>query len=113
VDQTEINDMLQRTKKYNAEKYLAEAAKLLLRNKNIKIEIATCEWAISRGSGRTILKIQYSANGHEVALNIVESVFKDYHRPIDDEKIGIKPDMNIKYKIILRLAYILYRHRED
>ena len=113
MDQTEINSMLQKAEEYQAENYLAEAAKLLSRNKNIKVEIATCEWAISYGSNRLIFKIQYSINGHEVTLNIVESVFKDYHRPIADEKIGIKLDMSMKYKIILRLAYILYRHRED
>jgi hypothetical protein len=73
----------------------------------------TCEWAISRDSNWLIFKIQCSINGHEVALNILESVFKDYHRPIGDEKIGIKLDMSMKAKIILRLAYILYRHRED
>jgi hypothetical protein len=47
-----------------------------------------------------------------VLLKVVESIFKDYQRPADAE-IGIKPGMEMKHKIILRLAYVLYKHRED
>ena len=43
MDQVEIDGMLQGAKEYDAEKYLAEAAKLLKRNKKIDIEIADCE----------------------------------------------------------------------
>ena len=43
VDNTEVDNRLQKAKEYQAENYLAEAAKLLSRNKNIKVEIATCE----------------------------------------------------------------------
>ena len=110
MDQTEINNRLQEAKKYNAEKYLAEAAKLLRLNKKIDLEIVDCEWFVI--ANRLILKIIYSVSGHAVILRVVEQVFKDYQRQVDT-KIGIKPEMKMEHKIILRLAYLLYTHRED
>ena len=110
MEQTEINNMLQEAKKYDAEKYLAEAAKLLKRNKKIDIEIVDCEWFVV--ANKLILKIIYSVNGHAVILRVIEQVFKDYQRQVDT-KIGIKPEMKMEHKIILRLAYLLYTHRED
>ena len=110
MDQAEIDNMIQEAKKYEAEKYLAEAAKLLKRNKKIDIEVADCEWFVV--ANRLILKIIYSVSGHAVILKVVESIFKDYQRKID-AKIGIKPEMKMGHKIILRLAYLLYTHRED
>lgn len=110
MEQVEINNMLQEAKKYNAEKYLAEAAKLLKRNKKIDIEIVDCEWFVV--ANRLILKIIYSVNGHAVILRVIEQAFKDYQRPAD-AKIGIKPEMKMEHKIILRLAYLLFTHRED
>ena len=38
MDQTEINNMLQKAEEYDAEKYLAMAVKSLRRNKKIDIE---------------------------------------------------------------------------
>ena len=110
MEQTEINNMLQEAKKYDAEKYLVEAAKLLKRNKKIDIEIVDCEWFVV--ANKLILKIIYSVNGHAVILRVIEQAFKDYQRPAD-AKIGIKPEMKMEHKIILRLAYLLYTHRED
>ena len=110
MEQMEIDNMLQEAKKYDAEKYLAEAVKLLKRNKKIDIEIADCEWFVV--ANKLILKIIYSANGHAIVLRVVESIFKDYQRQID-AKIGIKPEMKMESKIVLRLAYLLYTHRED
>lgn len=110
MDQVEIDGMLQGAKKYNAEKYLAEAAKLLKHNKKIDIEIVDCEWFVV--ANRLILKIIYSVGGHAIILRVVEQVFKDYQRQVDT-KIGIKPEMKMEHKIILRLAYLLYTHRED
>ena len=110
MDQAEIDNMIQEAKKYEAEKYLAEAAKLLKRNKKIDIEIADCEWFVI--ANKLILKIIYSVSGHTVILKVVESIFKDYQRQVDT-KIGIKPEMKMEHKIILRLAYLLYTHRED
>ena len=110
MEQAEIDNMIQETKKYEAEKYLAEAAKLLKRNKKIDIEIVDCEWFVV--ANKLILKIIYSVNGHAVILKVVESIFKDYQRQVD-AKIGIKPEMKMEHKIILRLAYLLYTHRED
>ena len=110
MEQMEIDNMLQEAKKYDAEKYLAEAVKLLKRNKKIDIEIADCEWFVV--ANKLILKIIYSVSGHAIVLRVVESVFKDYQRPVD-AKIGIKPEMEMRHKIILRLAYLLYTHRED
>ena len=110
MEQSETNDKLQEAKKYNAEKYLAEAAKLLKRNKKIDIEIVDCEWFVV--ANKLILKIIYSVSGHAVILRVIEQAFKDYQRPVD-AKIGIKPEMKMEHKIILRLAYLLYTHRED
>ena len=110
MEQMEIDNMLQEAKKYDAEKYLAEAVKLLKRNKKIDIEVADCEWFVV--ANKLILKIIYSINGHAIVLRVVESVFKDYQRKVDT-KIGIKPGMEMRHKIILRLAYLLYTHRED
>ena len=110
MEQAEIDNMIQEAKKYEAEKYLAEAAKLLKRNKKIDIEIVDCEWFVV--ANKLILKIIYSVNGHAVILRVIEQVFKDYQRQVDT-KIGIKPEMKMEHKIILRLAYLLYTHRED
>ena len=110
MEQAEIDNMIQEAKKYEAEKYLAEAAKLLKRNKKIDIEIVDCEWFVV--ANKLILKIIYSVNGHAVILRVIEQVFKDYQRQVDT-KIGIKLAMKMEYKIILRLAYLLYTHRED
>ena len=110
MDQVDANNMPQEAKKYEAEKYLAEAAKLLKRNKKIDIEIVDCEWFVV--ANKLILKIIYSVNGHAVILRVIEQVFKDYQRQVD-AKIGIKPEMKMEHKIILRLAYLLYTHRED
>ena len=110
MDQVEIDGMLQRAKEYDAEKYLVEAAKLLKHNKKIDIEVADCEWFII--ANKLILKIIYSVSGHTVILKVVESIFKDYQRQVDT-KIGIKPEMKMEHKIILRLAYLLYTHRGD
>ena len=110
MEQTTIADKIREAKKYDAEKYLAEAAKLLKRNKKIDIEVADYEWFVI--ANKLIFKIIYSVDGNTVTLLVAESVFKDYQRQID-AKIGIKPEMKMEHKIILRLAYLLYTHRED
>ena len=110
MDQAEIDNMIQEAKKYEAEKYLSEAAKWLRRIKKIDIEIVDCEWFVV--ANKLVLKIIYSVSGYTVILKVVESVFKDYQRQVDT-KIGIKPEMKMEHKIILRLAYLLYTHRED
>ena len=110
MNQVEIDNKIQEAKKYDAEKYLAEATKLLKRNKKIEIEIVDCEWFVV--ANKLILKIIYSVNGHAIILRVVEQVFKDYQRQVD-ARIGIKLAMKMEYKIILRLAYLLYTHRED
>jgi hypothetical protein len=45
-------------------------------------------------------------------INLIEGVFKDFDRK-SDKDIGIKPGMSLRQKVILRLAYVLYKHRED
>ena len=112
MDQVEIDWMLQGAKEYEAEKYLAEAAKLLSRNKKLNVEIESCRWCVHNINNQLILKIRYSVDNHKVYLIVTESVFKDYQRQFDTE-IGIKPGMQMKHKIILRLAYLLYSHRGD
>ena len=110
MDQVEIDGMLQGAKEYAAEKYLAEAIKLLRCNKKIDIETADCEWLVI--TNKLIFKIIYSVNSNTVTLLVAESIFKEYQKQID-AKIGIKPGMEMRHKIILRLAYLLYTHRED
>lgn len=112
MDQAEINRMLQEAEKYDAEKYLAEAAKLLSRNKKIDIEIADCEWYVNPSAAKPVFKIIYSVDGHGITLRVGESTFKEYQRQFDD-KIGIKPGMEMKHKIMLRLAYLLFARRGD
>lgn len=110
MDQTEIDDKVQEAKRYNAEKYLAEAAKSLKHNLKVDIEILECKWLVV--SNKLILKITCLVDNRTITLRVVESVFKDYQRHID-AKIGIKPEMVMKHKIILRLAYLLFTHRND
>ena len=43
MEQMEIDNMLQEAKKYEAEKYLTKAVRLLERNKKINIEVADYE----------------------------------------------------------------------
>ena len=112
MDQVEIDGMLQGAKEYDAEKYLVESAKLLKRNKKIDIEITDCKWYVNEIANKLIFKIIYHVDGNTVTLLVAESVLKDYQRQID-AKIGIKPEMKIGAKIVLRLAYLLYMHRED
>lgn len=112
MEQVEIDNMLQEAKKYKAEKYLAEAAKLLRLNKKIDIEIVDCEWYVNPSAAKPVFKIIYSVDRHTVTLRVGESTFKEYQRQFDD-KIGIKPGMEMKHKIMLRLAYLLFTHRED
>ena len=110
MEQATIADKIREAKKYDAEKYLAEAAKLLERNKKINIEVADYEWFVIAYD--LIFKIIYSVDGNTVTLLVTEPVFKDYQRQFDT-KIGIKPEMKMESKIVLRLAYLLYMHRED
>ena len=110
MNQVEIDNKIQEAKKYNAEKYLAEAAKLLKRNKKIDIEIVDCEWFVV--ANRLILKIIYLVDNRTITLRVVESVFKDYQGQVD-ARIGIKLAMKMEHKIILRLAYLLFTHRND
>lgn len=63
-------------------------------------------------TNKLIFKIIYSVNSNTVTLLVAESIFKEYQKQID-AKIGIKPGMEMRHKIILRLAYLLYTHRED
>ena len=110
MEQTKIDDKIWEAKKYDAEKYLAMAVRSLKRNKKIDIEKVDYEWFVV--ANKLILKIIYSVSGYTVILKVVESVFKDYQRKIDT-KIGIKPGMEMRHKIILRLAYLLFTHRDD
>ena len=43
MDQVEIDGMLQGAKEYDAEKHLAEAAKLLSHNKKTDFDVLDCE----------------------------------------------------------------------
>ena len=111
MDQVEIDGMLQGAKEYDAEKYLAQAAQLLYVKKKIKIEIQETEWYVSEIKGDLVLRVNFTADGHYAIINILETIFKDYQRQYD-ETIGIKPGMDMKTKIILRLAYLLFKNKD-
>ena len=110
MDQVEIDGMLQKAEEYDAENYLAMAVKSLRRNKKIDIERVDYEWFVV--ANKLILKIIYSVDNRTIVIRVIEQVFKDYQRKID-AKIGIKPEMKMNSKIILRLAYLLFTHRND
>ena len=110
MEQTEIDDKIQEAKKYNVEKYLALAIRALKRNFKVKVDIKDYKWLVV--SNNLILKITCLIDNRTVTIRVVESVFKDYKRLVDD-RIGIKPEMKMGSKIVLRLAYLLYTHRND
>ena len=110
MEQTEIDDKIQKAKTYNAEEYLAKAVEAIKRNKKIDIDIENCNWLVV--ANKPILKITCLIDNRTVTIRVLESVFKDYQRHVD-AKIGIKPEMAMRHKIILRLAYLLYTHRND
>ena len=110
MNQTEIDDKIQEARRYNAEKYLALAAEALKRNFKIDVDIRDCKWLVV--ANKLILKITCLVDGRTVTIRAVESVFKDSQRQVD-ANIGIKPEMKRRTKIILRLAYLLYTHRND
>ena len=112
MEQTEIDDKIQEAKKYDVEKYLAIAVMALKRNFKIDVDIKDCKWLVA--ANKLILKITCLIDNRTVTIRVVESVFKDYQRPVDT-KIGIKPkiEMKMETKIVLRLAYLLYMHRND
>ena len=110
MDQTEIDNKIQKAKKYDAEKYLVMAVRALKRNFKVNVDIKDCKWLVV--SNKLILKITCLVDNRNVTIRVIESVFKDYQRPVDT-KIGIKPEMKMESKIVLRLAYLLYMHRND
>lgn len=110
MEQTEIDNKIQEAKKYDVEKYLVLAVRAIKRNFKVDVDIKDCKWLVV--ANKLILKIIYSVSGHTVILRVVEQVFKDYQRQVDT-KIGIKPEMKMEIKIILRLAYLLYTHIYD
>ena len=110
MDQTEIDDKIQKAKTYNVEKYLVMAVGALKRNFKVKVDIKDYKWLVVKN--KLILKITCLIDNRTVTIRVLESVFKDYRRLVDD-KIGIKPEMKMGSKIILRLAYLLFMHRND
>lgn len=110
MEQTEIDNRIQEAKKYDVEKYLAIAVMALKRNFKVDVDIKDCKWLVV--ANKLILKITCLVDNRTVTIRVVESVFKDYQRLVD-AKIGIKPEMKMESKIILRLAYLLYMHRND
>ena len=110
MNQVEINNKIQEAKRYNAEEYLAKAVKALKRNFKVDIDIKDCKWLVV--ANKLILKITCLVDNRTVTIRVLESVFKDYQRKIDT-KIGIKSEMWMRHKIILRLAYLLFTHRND
>ena len=110
MEQTEIDNKIQEAKKYNVEKYLALAVGALKRNLKVDVKITDWKWLVVANT--LILKITCLVDNRTVTIRVVESVFKDHQRQVD-AKIGIKPEMKMGSKIILRLAYLLYMHRED
>ena len=110
MEQTEIDDKIQEAKKYDVEKYLVMAVGALKRNFKVDVDMKDYKWLVVKNS--LIFKITCLIDNRTVTIRVLESVFKDYQRQVD-AKIGIKPEMKMGSKIILRLAYLLYRHRND
>ena len=110
MEQTEIDNKIQEAKKYNVEKYLVLAVKALKRNLKVDVKITDWKWLVVANT--LILKITCLVDNRTVTIRVVESLFKDYQRPVD-ANIGIKPEMKMGSKIVLRLAYLLYMHRTD
>ena len=112
MDQTEIDKKIQGAKKYdvNVRKYLVIAVEALKRNFKVKVDIKDYKWLVVKN--KLILKITCLIDNRTVTIRVLESVFKDYQRQVDD-RIGIKPEMKMGSKIVLRLAYLLYMHRND
>lgn len=110
MEQTEIDNRIQEAKKYDVEKYLVLAVRALKRNFKVDVDIKDCKWLVV--TNKLILKITCLVDNRTVTIRVIESVFKDYQRPVDT-KIGIKPEMKMGSKIVLRLAYLLYTHRND
>ena len=110
MNQVEIDDTIQEAKRYNAEEYLAKAVKAIKRNFKIDIDIKDWKWLVV--SNNLILKITCLIDNRTVTIRVVESVFKDSQRQVD-ARIGIKPWMEMWQKIVLRLAYLLYAHKND
>ena len=110
IDQTEIDNKIQKAKTYNVKKYLVMAVGALKRNFKVKVDIKDYKWLVV--TNNLILKITCLIDGRTVTIRAIESVFKDYQRPVDT-RIGIKPEMKMGSKIVLRLAYLLYMHRYD
>ena len=110
MEQTEIDNKIQEAKKYDVEKYLVMAVGALKRNFKVKVDIKDYKWLVVKN--KLILKITCLIDNRTVTIRVLESVFKDYRRLVDD-KIGIKPEMKMGSKIILRLAYLLFMHRND
>ena len=82
----------------------------LKRNFKVKIDIKDYKWLVVKN--KLILKITCLIDNRTITIRVLESVFKDYQRQVDD-RIGIKPEMKMGSKIVLRLAYLLYTHRND
>lgn len=112
MNQAERDALLQSANQYGAEALLDQAVKLLYKNKKIKIDVREAEWHISEIKGDLVLGVSFIADGHYSIINILETIFKDYQRQYD-ATIGIKPGMDMKTKIVLRLAYLLYTHRSN
>lgn len=112
MEQAERDALLQSADQYGAEALLDKAVKLLYKNKKIKIDIQEAEWHVNEIKGDLVLSVNFIADGHYSIINILETIFRDYQRQYD-ATIGIKPDMDIKTKIVLRLAYLLYTHRSN
>ena len=110
MDQVEIDNKIQKAKTYNVKKYLVMAVGALKRNFKVKVDIKDYKWLVV--TNNLILKITCLIDNRTVTIRAIESVFKDYQRPVD-ARIGIKPEMKMGSKIVLRLAYLLYMHRND
>ena len=94
-----------------AEEYLKKAVELLKQKKNVEVKINDAVWE-DRGN-KKVFKIEYEVDeDEEVTIRLNETIFKDYIRDYDTT-IGIKSDMSMDIKIILRIAYLLLGHSKD
>ena len=88
MNQTDIDNKIKETKKYNVEKYLVMAIRSLKRTLKVDVKITDYKWLVVKN--KLILKITCLIDNRTVTIRVLESVFKDSQRQVD-ANIGIKP----------------------
>ena len=100
--------------KYKTDQFLQFACAAIKRNFNINVEIIETDW-MTASDGTPCFMIIYKTSEHadrEIEIVIVGGIFMDESRRGDAE-IGASKLKTQSAKIIVRLARVLYNHRND